>query len=156
MCLTMQVTGERTIDQTPEQLWDTLLDPETLEATIPGAETLERDDNHYEGTLERGLAGISIRLDADVDITDKDQPNWLECDIVGTDNTVNSRVDGDAHVQFEDNGDGTTTLSYETSFDFSGKLASLGSRIIKRKVNNDLDTFFANVESYVDDQKTTT
>lgn len=149
----MKIDGEHTISQPPDRLWDTILDPDTLEATIPGAETLERDGDHYDGTLERGLAGISLTLDAGVDITAQDRADWIEVDITGTDNTINSRVDGDARVEFEDDGD-ATTLVYETEFDFSGKLASLGSRIIKRKVNNDLQTFFDNLEEYVDEEET--
>ena len=151
----MQINGEQTIGQAPDQLWDTILDAETLESTIPGAESLERDGDHYEGTLERGLAGISLSLSADVDITDEDRPDWIECDIEAVDNTVNSRVNGEARVEFEEDGDDDTLLVYDTEFDFSGKLASLGSRIIKRKVNNDLDTFFSNLEEYVDSEEAT-
>lgn len=153
---TMEITGEQTIGQEPNRLWEIILDPETLEATIPGAEALEREGDHYEGTLERGLAGISLTLSADVDITEKDRPNWIECDIEGVDNKINSRVNGTAHVDFEEDGNDATLLVYDTKFEFSGKLASLGSRIIKRKVNNDLETFFSNIEEYVDSQESTT
>lgn len=58
----MEITGEQTIGQELNRLWDTLLDPETLEETIPGAEELERDGDHYKGTPECGLAGISLTL----------------------------------------------------------------------------------------------
>jgi carbon monoxide dehydrogenase subunit G len=148
----MEVTGKQTISQSPDPLWDVLLDAKTLEQTIPGAQDLDRDGDHYEGTLERGLAGISITLSADVDITDQERPEWIACDIVGTDNTINSRVDGEAHVDFKMNDDGKTDLTYRAEFDFSGKLASLGSRIIKRKVKSDLDTFFTNLQEYVEAQ----
>lgn len=151
----MELNGEQTIEQRPDRLWETILDAETLKETIPGAETLEREGDHYEGTLERGLAGISLTLSADVDITDQERPDWIECDIEGVDNTINSRVNGTARVEFEEDGDGVTTLVYDTQFDFSGKLASLGSRIIKRKVNKDLSTFFSNLEEHVDAQEVT-
>lgn len=147
----MEITGEQAIGQEPDQLWETILDPAVLEATIPGARELEREGETYDGTLERGLAGVSLSLSATVEITDQDRPRWIDVDITGTDNTINSRVDGQARVTFEKNGDGTQ-LVYETEFDFAGKLASLGSRIIKRQVNKDLETFFGNLEEYVDDQ----
>lgn len=149
----MEVNGEQTVPQEPEQLWETILDPATLEQTIPGAKTLERDGDHYEGKMERGLAGISLTLSADVDITEKERPNWMKCDIGGVDNTINSRVNGTAHVNFEEDGNGSTLVVYNTEFDFSGKLASLGSRVIKRKVNRDLNTFFSNLEEYVESQE---
>lgn len=148
----MDINGERTIGQEPDQLWGALLDAETLEQTIPGAENLECDGDHYEGTLERGLAGITLTLSTDVDITNKERPVWIECDIKGTDNTVNSRVDGTTRVEFQDD-DNATLLTYNAEFDFSGRLASLGSRIIKRKVNNDLEAFFSNVEEHVESQE---
>jgi len=149
----MDLSDTQTIDKPRDQLWDIILDPQTLEMTIPGAQHLERDGDHYEGSLERGLAGISLTLSADVDITDQDKPKWIEVDIEGTDNTINSRVDGNARVEFQDEGD-ATTLAYDVHFDFSGKLASLGSRIIKRKANKDLKTFFSNLETHVDEQST--
>jgi carbon monoxide dehydrogenase subunit G len=148
---TMELTGRQAIDQEPDQLWETLLDPEVLEATIPGAKDLEREGDLYEGSLQRGLAGISVTLDATVEITDRDRPNWIDVDIAGTDNRINSQVDGQATVTFEE-GDAATELVYETSFEFAGKLASIGSRIIKRQVNNDLQTFFSNLEAHVEDQ----
>jgi carbon monoxide dehydrogenase subunit G len=148
----MEVNGEQTISQSPDPLWDILLDATTLEQTIPGAQNLDRDGDHYEGTLERGLAGISISLSANVDITDQAHPEWIVCDIEGTDNTINSRVDGEAHVDFEETDEGKTELAYQVEFDFSGKLASLGSRIIKRKVNNDVETFFTNLQEYIENQ----
>lgn len=149
----MEINGEQTIDLESDQLWEILLDAETLEQTIPGAQELECNGDNYEGTLERGLAGISLTLSADVDITNKEQPEWIECDIEGVDNTINSRVNGTARVEFQDEDDDATLLVYDTEFDFSGKLASLGSRIIKRKVNNDLETFFSNIEEYVESQE---
>ncbi|MFB9823761.1 MULTISPECIES: CoxG family protein [Halobaculum] len=149
----MKINGEQTVGQQREQLWDTILESETLEATIPGAKELSRDGDHYDGTLERGLAGISLTLSADVDVTEKEQPAWLECDIEGVDNRINSRVNGTAEVEFEEGDDGTTVIVYDTEFEFSGKLASLGSRIIKRKVNSDLNTFFSNLEEYVDEEE---
>ena len=152
---TMEINGERTIDQAPDQLWGTILDGDVLEETLPGAKNLEQDGDHYEGTLEQGLAGITVTLSVDVDITEKNRPKWLECDINGTDNRINSRVDGNAHVDFEEEDEGKTNLVYETEFNFSGKLASLGSRIIRRKVNNELKTFFSNIEDYVDNSEAT-
>jgi carbon monoxide dehydrogenase subunit G len=148
----MEVTGEQAISEEPDKLWDILLDPDTLEQTIPGAQSLERDGKHYEGTLERGLAGVSLTLTADVDITDEERPNWIAVDIEGRDNTINSHVEGDARVDFEAVEDDATLLTYTANFNFSGKLASLGSRIIKRKVNQDLDTFFSNVEVLVSEE----
>jgi carbon monoxide dehydrogenase subunit G len=39
-----------------------------------------------------------------------------------------------------------TTISYVIDMDFTGRLASLGARIVKRKINADINTFFDNIK----------
>ena len=45
----------------------------------------------------------------------------------------------------EDNGDGSTTLTYYVDVEFTGRLATLGARIVKRKINSDIGLFFDNI-----------
>ena len=150
----MEISGKQTVSKSPDCLWDILFEEETLEATLPGAQEFKRDGDRFEGTIQRGLAGISLTLSIDVEITGEAEPEWVECEIEGVDNTINSRVNGKGRVELVEVGDGETELVYELSFDFSGKLASLGSRIIKHQVNNEIDNFFSNLREYVDEEDT--
>src|SRR5438270_13488676 len=58
----MKVEGAYTFPGSPEQVWDLLLDPESLRQCIPGAETLtETSPDHWEAVLKVGGAAIEGR-----------------------------------------------------------------------------------------------
>jgi carbon monoxide dehydrogenase subunit G len=56
-------------------------------------------------------------------------------------------MDATAEMSMEDNGDGSTTLIYHVDIAFTGRLATLGARIVKRKINSDIGLFFDNLRS---------
>lgn len=147
----MELTGEQQFAAPRDTVWDTVLKPEVLEACIPGAQEVEQtSETVYEGTVQRGLASITVTMDVRVEIVEDNRPDSLVADLEGSDNRVNSAVDGDLTVDIEEDGDGAT-LSYVADLHFSGKLASLGARLIKRQMNKDLKRFFSNLEEYIQD-----
>lgn len=151
----MKLQGEQEFDVSRDTVWNTLLQPQVLEECIPGAQTVEEtSDGVYEGTVERGVASITITMDITVEVAEDERPESLTCDIEGTDNRINSTVNGQADVKMEETDDGST-LSYETNLDFTGKLASIGGRIIKRQMNKDLNKFFSNVEDHINETEAT-
>ena len=55
----MKITGENTLHAPVEQVWDALLDPAVLVATIPGCERLvATGENAYDMTVTAGVAAI--------------------------------------------------------------------------------------------------
>lgn len=64
---------------------------ETLRQTITEAQNLDRASDHYEGTLEHGLAGISIIFSASVDITDQERLNRSSVTLRRQISPINSR-----------------------------------------------------------------
>lgn len=145
----MELTGEQQFDAPRDTVWETVLRPEVLEACIPGAQEVEQtSETVYEGTVQRGLASITVTMDVRVEIVEDDRPDRLVADLEGSDNRVNSAVDGDLTVEIADDGDGSV-LTYVADLHFSGKLASLGARLIKRQMNKDLQRFFSNLEEYI-------
>lgn len=151
----MKLQGEQEFDVSRDTVWETILKPEVLEECIPGAQTVEKtSDDVYEGTVERGLASITITMEITVEIVKDDRPGSMICSIEGTDNRINSTVDGKAEVDMEET-DGGSVLSYRANLDFTGKLASIGGRIIKRQMNKDLNEFFSNVEEYTGEAEAT-
>lgn len=145
----MELTGEQEFAASRDTVWETVLDAEVLEACIPGAQDVEQvSESVFEGTVQRGLASITVTMDVRVEIVEDNRPDSLVADLEGSDNRVNSAVDGDLTVEIEEAGDGAT-LTYVADLHFSGKLASLGARLIKRQMNKDLQRFFSNLEEYI-------
>lgn len=146
----MQLEGEQAFDAPAETIFDLTFEPETLEACVPGAEEVERvSDTEYAGQVTRGLASITITMDLDVAIVEDESPDRVVMELEGSDNRTNSTANGTVTVT-SSVAEEVTTLSYEADISFTGRLASLGGRLIKRQVTKDLATFFSNLEAEVE------
>ena len=56
----MKITGSNVVPFPVERVWDSLLDPRVLVATIPGCERLVETDTHaYDMTVTAGVASIN-------------------------------------------------------------------------------------------------
>lgn len=149
----MQLTGEREFEETADGVLEVVFQPDVLEACIPGAESIERvSETKYSGTITRGLASIVVTMEIEVEIIEDERPETVVCAIEGSDNRTNSTADGELTVNTAE-ADGVTTLSYEADINFTGRLASLGGRLIKRQMKNDLEQFFSNLEVEVEDRE---
>lgn len=151
----MEFEDEVTISTDKDHLWELVSDPEVLVNCVPGAKEVEKvSETKYVGTVERGLAGISVSLDGEVEMTELNAPDSLEATVHGEDTRTNSRMDADAEMNMTEVSDDETTLSYYIDMEFTGRLASMGARILKRKVNSDIGTFFDNIKERAEETTT--
>src|SRR2546428_11927647 len=71
----MKVEGAYTFPGQPQQVWDLLLDPESLRQCIPGVETLtETGPDHWDAVMKVGVAAIKGTYKGKVAIVDKQPP----------------------------------------------------------------------------------
>jgi hypothetical protein len=148
----MQLEGEHQFDAPAMTIFDVTFEPEVLETCIPGADDVERlSETEYSGQVTRGLASITVTMELDVEIVEDDRPETVVISIDGSDNRTNSTADGTVTVTSSE-ADGTTTLAYEADINFTGRLASLGGRLIKRQIKKDLGTFFDNLEAEIEER----
>jgi carbon monoxide dehydrogenase subunit G len=146
----MHLEGEQEFEAPASTIFDVTLQPEVLEACIPGADEVERtSDTEYEGQVTRGLASITVTMDLEVKVVEDERPDRVVIELEGSDNRTNSTADGTVTVTSTEDGD-VTTLSYEADINFTGRLASLGGRLIKRQINKDLQTFFDDLKGEVE------
>lgn len=142
----MEFEGEITINADKERIWELISDPELLVQCVPGAKEVNRvSEDKYTGVIERGLAGVSISLDGEVEMTELNPPDNIVAEASGQDTRTNSRMDATAEMTITETDEGST-LSYYIDMDFTGRLATLGSRIVKRKINSDINTYFDNLQ----------
>ena len=148
----MEFEGEVSIDADAERVWELTSDPEALMSCVPGAKEINQlSETKYEGTIERGVAGVSIALKGEAEIVELDPPSRIVAEAGGQDARTNSRMDATAEMEIEAEG-GSSTLHYHVDLDFTGRLASLGSRIVKRQINSDINTFFDNLKDLAEDE----
>lgn len=133
-----------------ETVWQTVRDPEVLTACVKGAEEIEQiSDREYEGVIRQTVAGIGVEMNGELQIQELEAPRWLRFNGVGSDTRTGSRMEIDATVEISE-GEPETALSYDVEVTFTGKLASLGSRVLRRQIRTNIDAYFDNLAENVD------
>ncbi|MBA1183715.1 xanthine dehydrogenase family protein molybdopterin-binding subunit [Stutzerimonas nitrititolerans] len=118
------------IPASPQEVYDALLDPETLKAIIPGCHALELEsENHYRADVTVGVGMIRARFAARVGLTDLDPPRSLK--LSGSGNSPMGSATGSARVRFVELENGHTRLEYVYDAAVSGKVAAVGGRMLQ-------------------------
>ena len=141
----MKFTGDATLHAPVEKVWDALLDPAVLVATIPGCERLEATgENAYAMTVTAGVAAIKGTYAGSCELSDLQQGTSLMMKLngAGAPGTIGANVD----VRFTDNGDGTTTVAYDADAVVGGMVGGVGQRMLTSVSRRMAGEFFGNVD----------
>lgn len=140
----MEMSGEYLIEAPIQTVWDAINNPEILQASIPGCEELTKDsDTEMSAKVALKIGPVKARFAGAVTLQNLNEPNGL--DIVGEGKGgVAGFAKGGATVQLAEEG-GNTRLTYEANAQVGGKIAQLGSRLIKSTASKLADKFFANL-----------
>ena len=142
MAVTM--TGEVMLPADRATVWARLNDAETLKASIPGCESLEKpSDTELQAVAKVKIGPVSARFKGKVNLTDIDAPNSYRISGQG-DGGVAGFAKGGANVRLADAAGGGTRLSYDVDAQVGGKIAQLGGRLIDSTAKKLADEFFAN------------
>jgi carbon monoxide dehydrogenase subunit G len=139
--MAMTMTGEVQLPASRETVWQKLNDPDTLKATIPGCESLEKiSDSAFQAVAVTKIGPVKARWKGKVTLTDLNPP--VSYKIVGEgEGGVAGFAKGAATVSLSDK-DGGTLLTYNVDAQIGGKLAQLGQRLINGAAKKMADEFF--------------
>ena len=139
----MKITGSNTVPYPAEQVWDALLDPRVLVATIPGCERLEATgENTYAMTVTAGVAAIKGTYSGSCSLSDLAPHSSLVMKLqgAGAPGTVDATVD----VSFAEAA-GSTTISYSADAVVGGMVGGVGQRMLASVSRRMAGEFFGNV-----------
>ncbi len=140
----MKIAGANTVPFPVEKVWDALLDPQVLVATIPGCERLEETGEHtYAMTVTAGVAAIKGTYSGTCALSDLKEHESLVMKLqgAGAPGTVDATVD----VSFAPSGDGATQISYEADATVGGMVGGVGQRMLSSVSKRMAKEFFDNV-----------
>ena len=136
----MKVEGAYTFPGPPQQVWDLLLDPDSLRQCIPGVETLtETSPDHWDAVMKVGVAAIKGTYKGKVGIVEKEPPTSYTLQVEGTGGP--GFVKGTARIMLEDNGD-TTNVKVQGDGQVGGMLAGVGQRMLPGVAKMLMNQFF--------------
>lgn len=144
----MKIAGANTIPFPVAQVWDALLDPQVLVATIPGCERLEATGDHtYDMTVTAGVAAIKGTYSGTCSLSDLQQHQSLVMRLrgAGAPGTVDATVD----VTFTEAGPGVTQVSWDADAVVGGMVGGVGQRMLGSVSRRMAGDFFGNVGSTI-------
>jgi hypothetical protein len=140
----MEMTGEQLIPAPRETVWQALNDPEVLQASIPGCESLNKTaDNAFEAKVKAKVGPVSATFTGAVTLSNIDPPKSYTISGEGK-GGVAGFAKGGADVRLEEAEGGQTRLLYDVKAQVGGKLAQIGSRLIEGTAKKLAGEFFAN------------
>ena len=142
MAVTM--SGEFVLPADKATVWAKLNDADTLKASIPGCESLEKlSDTEMQAVVKVKIGPVSARFKGKVNLTDIDAPNSYRIAGQG-EGGVAGFAKGGANVRLTDADGGGTKLGYDVDAQVGGKIAQLGSRLIDSTAKKLAEEFFTN------------
>jgi uncharacterized protein len=140
----MKIAGSNTIPFPVSQVWDAILDPRVLVATIPGCERLETTAEHeYAMTVTAGVAAIKGTYAGSCSLADLKEHESLVMRLrgAGAPGTIDATVD----VTFEEVAPGQTRIAYEADAVVGGMVGGVGQRMLTSVSKRMAGEFFDNV-----------
>jgi hypothetical protein len=140
----MDMTGEYRIPAPREKVWAALNDPETLRASLPGCESLEKvSETQFVATVVAKVGPVKAKFNGNVELLNLNPPESYTIAGEGKGGAAGF-AKGRADVRLAEEAVDVTVLAYTARADVGGKLAQLGSRLIDGTAKKMADEFFEN------------
>lgn len=124
----VELVGEYDFTAPQELVWEMLMDPDVLAMTIAGCEKLERvDDTTLLGRLNLRIGPVQGFFQGKVESSDVHPPSSMHMTITG--NGPAGAVRGEGNITLEAI-PGATRMRYDGTAQISGRIASVGQRVI--------------------------
>ena len=140
----MKIAGANTLPFPVAQVWDSILDPRVLVATIPGCERLETTGDHaYAMTVTAGVAAIKGTYSGSCSLSDLHEHESLTMHLRGA--GAPGTIDATVGVRFSEPSPGVTEIAYEADAVVGGMVGGVGQRMLTSVSRRMAGEFFGNV-----------
>lgn len=140
--------------QVPRQrLWDFLIVIPNVAECLPGVEGVnEIDKQHYEGTIRVRVGIVKLRLHGKITVESMDSERYTgSLAVQAADQKISGLMQGKMQLRLDEITDLETRLSVETDLNLLGKIGEFGHGLIKKKGDQMMAQFGANLASKVGD-----
>lgn len=143
----MDIEGSYTFDAPKELVWKMLLDPIVLAKVMPNCQALEKtDDDEYEGKMKIQVGPVQGIFQGKVKLSNLQPPDSYHMQVLGKGPA--GMVDGEGDVRLAD-ADGKTTMHYTGQAKVSGRIASIGQRLMETSTRAIIKQSLENLEMQI-------
>ena len=136
----MKIEGKQQIDASRTRVYESLINPEVLQRTIPGCEKLEKTgDNQFAATIRAGVGSIKGIFNGTVRLEDLHAPEHFRMVVEGK--GAPGFLKGSGDLDLAEDGQGTS-VTYTGDVQIGGTIASVGQRMIQGTVKMMATQFF--------------
>ena len=140
----MKIIGSNLIEYPVEMVWESLLDPRVLVATIPGCERLvPTGENAYDMTVTAGVAAIKGTYQRSCSLSDLKEHESLVMRLTGA--GAPGTIAATVQVDFGEAAAGVTKIDYEADAVVGGMVGGVGQRMLTSVSKRMAGEFFDNV-----------
>lgn len=138
----LRISGQKTIERSPEDLWGLLMDENVLRQCIPGCQSLEAAGTHsYRLCLKVGHGLFKGRFQGEVGLTDVAEPESCRLDLRAKGPPGKVQGTTDVRLVRLDHQDGTEVF-YDCTARVGGLLRAIGPRVFQKMARSFADQFF--------------
>ena len=130
----MRLAGEFSFEAPQDAVWTALMDPEVLRAALPGTDRLDRiDETNFAASWRVRLGPIRGSFAGSIVLSDVQPPVSYHMTATGKGPVGVVTGEADFHLRAEG---AATVLEYELESRISGRLASIGQRLVESSMRS--------------------
>ncbi|HIJ12963.1 MAG TPA: carbon monoxide dehydrogenase subunit G [Halobacteriales archaeon] len=143
----MEFEGDILVPAERQFVFDEMQKPEMIQKILPNCESVEKvEDNKYVAVLNEKVSKISMKLETELELVEIRDPDLVKLTITGEAPGSNTSVQGTATFELSEEGQ-ETRIQYTMDVEVSGKLASIGFRMIKHVAKKRIDEIGTNLQT---------
>ena len=143
----MHLDGDHTFNAPLQSVWDTLLNPDVIAACMPGKEKFEQiGPDYFEAAMRLKVGPISGSATGRVRLADQEPPHRYRMVVEGRGGIGNATGSGVLNLREEG---GKTIVTYDGNVQVTGKVASVGQRLMGMTAKLMINQFFKCMEGKV-------
>lgn len=140
----MKVVGSHVIAAPRERIWQLLNNPEVLARCTPGVTRMVPDgEDRYLATLKLGVGPVRGTFEGYLEVSDKYEPETMILEVAGNGGPGGVRARGEITLAPDGNG---TVVHYQGEPQLSGRLATVGARLLTGIAKKMAGQFFSQLE----------
>ena len=145
--MAIQLEKKYTLDIPQQDVWEAILDPDTLAEILPNCKSLDPIGDHkFDANIEIKIGPIKGQFKSKLSLFDLDPPNGYKFDVNGDGSKGQMRGAGEILLTTQD---GRTEFIFIATGSVSGIIARVGQRLIEATGKRLMDQGFENFKKRI-------
>lgn len=144
----MKISGSQSVSAPRQEVWDRLIDPNSIAGCLPGVEKLEKiGDDEYSMSMNVGIGMVKGTYNGKVRLSNMNAPTDYQMYVEGSGRP--GFIKGTGTVRLADGENGATDIAYEGDVEVGGPVGSVAQRMLGGVANRMVGQFFSCIEGQI-------